>query len=74
MLQNATFDLVYDTVGQDNTGDRAMRLLKQGGYYVTITGQLAPAKCRPKVPASLDAPLQRYTLRHSLKTLHTEQV
>jgi hypothetical protein len=32
---------VYDTVGQDGTGNRAMRVLKAGGYYVTITGQLA---------------------------------
>jgi NADPH:quinone reductase-like Zn-dependent oxidoreductase len=36
-----TYDLVYDTVGQDGTGNRAMRVLKAGGYYVTITGQLA---------------------------------
>ncbi|KAK3261439.1 hypothetical protein CYMTET_29655 [Cymbomonas tetramitiformis] len=34
-------DVVYDTVGQSGTGDRAMEKLKRGGYYVTITGQLA---------------------------------
>ena len=37
----STFDFVYDTVGQPNTGNRAMKILKKGGYYVTITGQLA---------------------------------
>ena len=35
------YDLVYDTVGQPGTGNRAMRIVKKGGYYVTITGTLA---------------------------------
>ena len=34
-------DVVYDCVGQDGTGDRAMSVLRSGGHYVTITGQLA---------------------------------
>ena len=34
-------DVVYDCVGQSGTGDRAMSVLKVGGFYVTITGALA---------------------------------
>ena len=41
VTQDNAFDLVYDTVGEMGTGDRAMRVVKPGGYYVTITGQLA---------------------------------
>ena len=33
--------LRYDTVGETGTGDRAMRVLRSGGFYVTITGALA---------------------------------
>lgn len=36
-------DIVYDCVGQGGTGDRAMKVVRSGGYYVTITGQLAKA-------------------------------
>ena len=34
-------DVVYDCVGQTGTGDRAMGVLRRGGFYVTITGALA---------------------------------
>jgi NADPH:quinone reductase-like Zn-dependent oxidoreductase len=47
-----TYDFVYDTVGQDGTGNRAMRVLKPGGYYVTITGQLATVP-KPGVTQSM---------------------
>ena len=69
VLQNATFDLIYDTVGQDNTGDRAMRLLKQGGYYVTITGQLAkqvPAGITQSMFINSDTNLNSYVLMDEL--------
>ena len=41
VLQHDSVDVVYDCVGQPGTGDRAMTLLRPGGYYVTITGALA---------------------------------
>eukprot|EP00039_Didymoeca_costata_P031726 m.36046 g.36046 ORF g.36046 m.36046 type:complete len:357 (+) comp9008_c0_seq2:91-1161(+) len=41
VIPASSVDVVYDTVGQSGTGDRAMNVLKTGGYYVTITGQLA---------------------------------
>jgi len=52
VLSESTFDLVYDTVGQQNTGNRAMKVLKKGGYYVTITGQLA-TEVKPGVVQSM---------------------
>ena len=52
MIADASIDLVYDTVGQPGTGDRAMRVLKSGGYYVTITGALA-ARVKPGVTQSM---------------------
>ena len=41
VLEDASQDIIYDTVGQSGTGDRAMDKLRVGGYYVTITGALA---------------------------------
>ena len=50
VIPDASFDVIYDTVGQDHTGDYAMKALKVGGYYVTITGQTAyPGKAKPGV-------------------------
>ena len=50
VIPDASFDVIYDTVGQDHTGDYAMKALKVGGYYVTITGQTAyPGKVKPGV-------------------------
>merc|ERR1719359_2184210 len=47
-LAHSSIDVIYDTVGQPGTGDRAMPFLKSGGFYVTITGQL-PAAARQDV-------------------------
>ncbi len=41
VIPDGSVDVIYDCVGQQGTGDRAMAKLKTGGYYVTITGQLA---------------------------------
>ena len=41
IVGNETVDVVYDCVGQRGTGDRAMRVLKSPGYFVTIAGSLA---------------------------------
>mmetsp|Transcript_2833 Transcript_2833/g.8483 ORF Transcript_2833/g.8483 Transcript_2833/m.8483 type:complete len:375 (+) Transcript_2833:66-1190(+) len=41
VIADDSVDVVYDCVGQDGTGNRAMSKIKPGGYYVTITGQLA---------------------------------
>jgi len=46
VLPDASLDVVYDTVGQLGTGDRAMAKLRPGGYYVTIVGAM------PSVPRS----------------------
>ena len=43
VVANSTLDVVYDTVGQDDTGARAVSKLRDGGFYVTITGALAPS-------------------------------
>lgn len=42
-LAENSVDVIYDTVGQTGTGDRAMALIRTGGAasYVTITGALA---------------------------------
>lgn len=34
-------DVIYDCVGQQETGDRAMKKIRTGGYYVSICGALA---------------------------------
>ena len=41
VIPPGSVDVVYDCVGQSGTGDRAMGVLRSGGFYVTITGQLA---------------------------------
>ena len=41
VFTNSSVDVVYDTVGQENTGNRAMRILRSPGYFVTIAGKLA---------------------------------
>eukprot|EP00947_MAST-08B_sp_MAST-8B-sp1_P004462 g4462.t1 len=44
VIADGSIDVIYDTVGQAGTGDRAMQKLRApGGKYVTITGQLASA-------------------------------
>ena len=45
-------DVIYDTVGEEGTGDRAMPKLRPGGHYVTITGSL-PRRARRDVTASM---------------------
>jgi len=43
-IKENSVDIVYDTVGQDSTGNRAMAVLRSStyfGYYVTITGATA---------------------------------
>eukprot|EP00658_Telonema_sp_P-2_P001266 TRINITY_DN10476_c0_g2_i1.p2 TRINITY_DN10476_c0_g2~~TRINITY_DN10476_c0_g2_i1.p2 ORF type:complete len:222 (-),score=73.30 TRINITY_DN10476_c0_g2_i1:188-853(-) len=41
VIGDNSVDVIYDTVGQNETGNRAMPKLKPQGWYVTITGQLA---------------------------------
>lgn len=43
----ASFDVVYDCVGEAGTGDRAVAKLRPGGAYVTITGALASGPLPP---------------------------
>mmetsp|Transcript_76769 Transcript_76769/g.148293 ORF Transcript_76769/g.148293 Transcript_76769/m.148293 type:complete len:360 (-) Transcript_76769:254-1333(-) len=38
VLADGSVDVIYDTVGQAGTGDRAMKKLRSGGYYVAIAG------------------------------------
>jgi NADPH:quinone reductase-like Zn-dependent oxidoreductase len=38
VLLDGSVDVIYDTVGQHGTGDRAMAKLTAGGHYVTIVG------------------------------------
>ncbi|CAE7444917.1 AOR [Symbiodinium natans] len=52
VLPKGAVDVIYDTVGEAGTGDRAVALLREGGYYVTITGAL-PQQPRPNVKASM---------------------
>eukprot|EP00439_Symbiodinium_sp_Y106_P023696 s5432_g2.t3 len=61
VLSNGTVDVVYDTVGEAGTGDRAMSLMRRGaqlctwavmrGYFVTIAGAL-PQKPRADIRSS----------------------
>jgi alcohol dehydrogenase len=41
VVPDGSQDIVYDCVGQSGTGDYAVKKLKTGGSYVTITGNLA---------------------------------
>ena len=41
VVPDGSQDIVYDCVGQSATGDYAVKKLKPGGSYVTITGNLA---------------------------------
>ncbi|KAL1525681.1 hypothetical protein AB1Y20_020531 [Prymnesium parvum] len=49
VLADQSVDVVYDTVGQPGTGERAIRKLRAGGAYVTITGALAPLPLPPNI-------------------------
>jgi len=72
VLADGSLDVVYDTVGQQGTGDRAMSKLRAGGYYVTITGAL-PAAARPDVHSSMfinsDTNLENLGLLEALRAL-----
>eukprot|EP01065_Artemidia_motanka_P035924 TRINITY_DN43829_c0_g1_i1.p1 TRINITY_DN43829_c0_g1~~TRINITY_DN43829_c0_g1_i1.p1 ORF type:complete len:369 (+),score=131.21 TRINITY_DN43829_c0_g1_i1:55-1107(+) len=52
VLGSDSVDIIYDTVGQEGTGNRAMDKIRAGGYYVTITGALA-TKVKPGVKQSM---------------------
>ena len=49
VIADGSQDVVYDCVGQRGTGDRAVRKVKPGGHYVTITGALAREPLPPGV-------------------------
>ena len=49
VVADASVDVVYDTVGQEGTGARAVQKLRPGGAYVTITGALATPPLPPNV-------------------------
>jgi len=40
VLEKGSVDFIYDCVGQSGTGDRAMPILADGGYYVSLRGAL----------------------------------
>jgi NADPH:quinone reductase-like Zn-dependent oxidoreductase len=40
VLDKGSVNAIYDCVGQAGTGDNAMPILAEGGYYVTLRGQL----------------------------------
>lgn len=70
VLADASVDVIYDTVGQKGTGDRAMPKLKSGGFYVTITGAL-PSTPRKDVGATMfissDTNLHNYEILDKLR-------
>lgn len=72
VIPDGSVDVVYDTVGQGQTGDRAMAKLRAGGFYVTITGQLATT-VKPGVKQSMfinsDTNLVNYRLLDALAEL-----
>ena len=41
LLSDDSVDVVYDCVGQSGTADRAMRILRAGGSFVTIAGGIS---------------------------------
>ena len=45
LVAEDSVDVVYDTVGEQGSAQRAMRAIKPGGWFVTIAGEVAP---RPK--------------------------
>ena len=52
VLADDSVDVVYDTVGQFGTGNRALAKIRSGGHYVTITGAL-PSKTKAGVSADM---------------------
>ena len=51
-LESDSVDVVYDTVGERGTGDRALDKIRAGGHYVTITGAM-PTKSKAGVTANM---------------------
>ncbi|KAL9139184.1 alcohol dehydrogenase, partial [Amphidinium carterae] len=47
-IADGSMDAILDFVGVSGTGDKAMAKLKDGGFYVSIVGQL-PSVCRTDV-------------------------
>ena len=41
LLGPKSVDIVYDTVGQTGTSTQALFVLRPGGYFVSIAGELA---------------------------------
>lgn len=52
VFPDGSLDVIYDTVGQKGTGDKAMQKIKSGGFYVTIAGAL-PTKPRDDVQSTM---------------------
>lgn len=46
VIPDESFDVVYDTVGQPLTAERALKKLRQGGSFVTIAGGVSPVPKR----------------------------
>lgn len=72
VLAHGSVDVIFDTVGQTGTGDRAMPLLKAGGFYVTIVGAL-PSSPREDVHSNMfinsDTNLDNFDLLERLRLL-----
>jgi len=49
VIAPASVDVIYDTVGQPGSGNRAIPKLRSGGFYVTIAGGLATNPLPPDV-------------------------
>lgn len=72
VLADGSVDVIYDTVGQSGTGDRAMPKLRPGGFYVTIVGAV-PSNPRKDVSSHMfinsDTNLDNFNLLDQLKSL-----
>lgn len=75
VIADNSVDVIYDTVGETGTGDRAMTKIRSGGHYVTITGSLA-SKVKAGVTQSMfinsDSNLDSFELLDALSKLGEE--
>ena len=72
VLEADSVDIVYDTVGERGTGDRALDKIRKGGHYVTITGAM-PTKTKAGVTANMfinsDTNLDNYAMLDEIASL-----
>jgi len=72
VIDDASVNVIYDCVGQKDTGDQAMAKLVSGGFYVTLRGAV-PSKPRSDVTTSAfinsDTNLDNLNLLEALREL-----